>query len=86
MPLLSEFSRYVDWGADAERWDMMLYNRPISMGVGYSINNLKGRKMSITDKNADGFLKRKLKSKAEENEKQFWKVEILDRLVMNGCL
>ena len=37
MPLLSEFTRYLDWEADARRWAMMLYNRPISMVVDTSL-------------------------------------------------
>ena len=43
MPLLSEYANYGDWETDAERWEMMLYNRPISSGVDYFVNNLKGR-------------------------------------------
>ena len=69
MPLLGEFACYVDWETDAKRWAKMLYNHPISVGVYYFINNLKDDKGSLMDKNAVGFLKRKLESKVEENEK-----------------
>ena len=42
MPLLSEFSSYCACEIEAQRWAMMLYNRPISLGIDYFINNLKG--------------------------------------------
>ena len=47
----------------------MLYNRPISSGVYYFVNNWKDRKGSQIDVDACGFLKRKAKSEIEENEK-----------------
>ena len=42
MPLLSEFARYAEWGIASKRWAKMLYNHPLSNGVDYFINNLKG--------------------------------------------
>ena len=43
------------------------------MGVGYFTNNLKDSKGSLVGKNFGGFLKRKLRSKVEENEKAILK-------------
>ena len=69
MPLLSEFASYVDWEADARRWAMMLYNRPISMAVDYFVNNMNDNETSVIYKNAGGFSKHKSEAKVEENEK-----------------
>ena len=68
MPLLSEFSRYWEWGIGSQRWSRMLYNRPISLGIYYCVNKLKGSKTSRVDVEDGGFLKRRLKSKIDENE------------------
>ena len=59
MHLLSEFTRYVRVGVEARRWAEMLYNRPLSRGVDYPINNIKANKSSLADKNAGGLLKQK---------------------------
>ena len=44
MHLLSEFANYDEWGTDTMRGVMMLYNRPVSSGLDYVVNNPKGRK------------------------------------------
>ena len=54
MPVLSEFTRYGEWGTSSKRWANMLYNRPISRWADYFINNLKGGKSAIVGKNAGG--------------------------------
>ena len=64
----------------------MLYNHSLSTGLDYFIDNLKGSKNSLADKNAGGFLKQKATSEIEENENRFYLVMILGRLVTNGCL
>ena len=71
MPLLSEFASYLDWEAAAEIWAKMLYNRPVSQRVDYSISNLADNESSLTDKNAGGFLKHRAKSKVAENANRF---------------
>ena len=45
----------------------MLRNRPIRLGVGYFVNNLKRRKTSRLDDELVGFLKRKLRATIGEN-------------------
>ena len=47
---------------------MMLYNRPISLGIDYFVNNLMDRETSKIDVEAGGFLKHNAKSEIEENE------------------
>ena len=59
MPLLSEFTRYGEWGAEAKRWANMLYNRPVRSGVNYFINSIKENESSIMDKSACGHPKTK---------------------------
>ena len=39
IPLMDVFPSYIDWGTEAQRWAMMLYNRPVSLGIDYSIVN-----------------------------------------------
>ena len=55
---------------------MMLHNHPISMGVDYFVNNLKGDTASRTDMAAGGFLNHKAKSKFGENGKSILKGEL----------
>ena len=38
----------------------MLYSRPVSSGLDYFINNIKGDMNAIVDKNAGGCLKQKV--------------------------
>ena len=76
MPLLSGFTSYADCGAGERRWAMMLYSRPVSMGVYYFFNNLKDSKTSVIDKNSGGFPKHKLKAKVGENRKAIIKWEL----------
>ena len=45
MPLLSEFSNYDGWETDTTRWVMVLYNRPVSLGLDYVVSNPNGRKI-----------------------------------------
>ena len=41
MPLLSEFSSYIEWGGEEERrWARTLYNHPISSAIDYFVANL----------------------------------------------
>ena len=68
MPLLIEFPIYFGWEIEAQRWPMLLYNRPVSLGIDYFVNKLKGSKTSRVDVEAGGVLKHKLKSKIDENE------------------
>ena len=63
MHLLRKYTNYGDRGADAARWAMMLYNIPISLGIDYFVNNLKGRETSEIYFGACGFIKNKAKSK-----------------------
>ena len=70
IPLLSEFTNYADWETDARRRAMMLYNRPIRMGVDYFVNNLNDIAASILAKNAGGFAKHKSKQKLKKTRKQ----------------
>ena len=67
MPWLSEYANYSDCETDAERWAMMLYNRPVSLGIDYFVNNSNGRKTSKIDVAPGGFLKNKAKSEIEAN-------------------
>ena len=60
MPLSSEYDNYCDWETEAKRRAMMLYNRPISMGVDYFVNNSDGRKTAKIDVEAGGVLKHKV--------------------------
>ena len=64
MPLLSEFTNYVDWETDESRWAMMLRSRQIRMGICYFVNNMKDIETPILDNEADGFTKRKLEEKS----------------------
>ena len=54
MPLLIEFANYDDWETDTTRWVRMLYNRPVSLGLDYVVNNPNGRKTSKIDAWAGG--------------------------------
>ena len=56
---------------------MMLHNRPVSLGIDYFVNNLKGR-TSRTDVLDGGFLKHKLKSKTDEGEEAAKKGDAYD--------
>ena len=56
-------------GSRNEEMRNTLYNRPLSRGVDYFINNLKGNNSPIMDKNAWGFLKQKAEMEIEENER-----------------
>ena len=47
----------------------MLYSHPLSSGVDYSTNNLKGVKSALSDRNAGGFIKQNAKLEIGENEK-----------------
>ena len=48
---------------------MMLYNRPVRLGIDYYfINNLKGKKTSRADVDDGCFLKHQLKPEIDENE------------------
>ena len=76
MPVLSEFTSYMDWGPDAGRWSRMLHNRQISMGVDYFINNSHGSKASILDKNAGVFSKHKSEVEFGGKEKEILKGEL----------
>ena len=67
-PLLSGITRHGERGAAGKRWANILYNRPVSSGVDYFINNLKENNSSVIDKNAVGFLKQKAKMGLESNE------------------
>ena len=67
MPLLSESPGYSEWGNEAKRRTRMLHNRPVSLGGACFIINLKGSG-SLTDKEAIGYAKHKLKSKMDEGE------------------
>ena len=78
MPLLRKYTNYGDWETDATRWAMMLYSRPISSGVDYFANNLKGRKTSKIDVAAGGFLNHKAKSESDENGKAILKGELYE--------
>ena len=49
MPLFTVYDNYGDWETEAKRRPTMLYNRPISVGVDYFVNNLKGRKAAEID-------------------------------------
>ena len=71
MPLLIEYANYGDWETEAERRPMMLYNRPISSGVDYFVNNSKARKSAKIDVEACGFLKRKVWPELEKMRIQF---------------
>ena len=75
MPLLSEFTFYVDWETDVARWAKMLYIRPISQRVDYFPNNLEGNKSSLADKSAGGVLKHKSKSKVAEMKTRPYRVK-----------
>ena len=75
MHLLSEFPSYCDWETEDQRCAMMLYNRPVSLGIGYSVNNLNGNKTSRVGGESAGFLKHKLKSKIDENEEAIKKAK-----------
>ena len=78
MPLLSEFARYCDWDTEARRWAMMLYNHPVSLGIDYFTNNLNGNKTPRLYEESAGFLKRKLKSKIDENEEAIKKGDVYE--------
>ena len=82
MPLLSEYANYGDRETDDTRWPMTLYNRPISLGVDYFVNNLEDRQSSKIDVEAGVRLKRTAKSKIGGNEKAFFNGRIVrpDRL------
>ena len=54
MPLLIDLAIYGDCETEAQRWGSMLYNRPVSCGVGYFVNNLKGSKASRVGGEAAG--------------------------------
>ena len=41
MPLMGEFTFYSEWGVEAQKWTMMLYNRPVRLVIDYFIINLK---------------------------------------------
>ena len=41
IPLLSEFTRYGEWGGSSKRWANKLYNHPAISGADYFINNIK---------------------------------------------
>ena len=60
----------------------MLYNRPISLGVDYFVNNLKHIETSKIDGEASGFVKNKAQSEIEENGKAILKGELY---VPIGC-
>ena len=45
MPLLCEFTRYGEWGAEAKRSENMFSNHPVIIGVDYFINNIKETKV-----------------------------------------
>ena len=79
MHLLSDCASYSEWEIEAQRWAMMLYNSPVSLGVDYFVNNLKGG-TSRTDVLAGGFLKRKLKSKTDENEEATKKGDVYETI------
>ena len=46
IPLLIEFDNYDDRGTDTMRLVRMFYNRPVSLGVDYVVNNPKHRETS----------------------------------------
>ena len=77
MPLLSEFSSYSAWEIEAQRWARMLYNRPISLGVDYFINDLKGF-ASKTDLMAGGSTKHKLQAITDDNEEATKKGDVYE--------
>ena len=68
MPLLGEFPGYSEWETDARRWTSMLYNRPVSLVIDYSVINLKDSE-ARTDKESSGYLKYKLKAKTDKLKK-----------------
>ena len=57
---------------------MMLYNRPVSSGVDYFVNNSNDNKASKIDVEAGGFLKHKSMSKIDESEKAIVRGELCD--------
>ena len=71
VPLLSEFDNYADWGTDTMRRVWMLYSRPVSLGIDYVVNNLKGRKTSKIEVEAGGLINHKVESKLKKMRKQF---------------
>ena len=71
MHLLSEYANYGDWETESTLWSVMLYNRPVSLGVDYFVNKSNDRKASGIDVGARGFLKLKAGSGIGEMGKQF---------------
>ena len=55
-------------GVAAKIWATTLYNHALGSEVEYGIKNLEENKSSLTDMNADGFLKQKAKLEIGENE------------------
>ena len=68
MLLLSEFSGYNEWGKEAKRWTRTLYIRTTILVVDCFLSLILEKVMSLTDKEAIGHLKRKLKLKIDENQ------------------
>ena len=69
MPLLMEYANYGAWETEAMRRPRMLYNRPISSGIYYVVNNLMGRRGAKIDVEEGGFLKHKAVPAIEANGK-----------------
>ena len=61
------------------------YNRPISLGIDYFVNNLNDRKGAKFDVEAGGFLKRKERSKLKKMGNRFDGVNRTTQSVMRGC-
>ena len=67
MPLLSEFARFANWEAEANRWKNRLYNHPVSHIIEYFIINFKNSAQTV-GRTASDYLKRHLGKKVEKNE------------------